>query len=345
MAEPALATGGGVLVSIECSLSCLRLIAQNWHSRGVSECQFQKRTPCPLPVKPTIPANLKSLGVIHFGKGFHRRSRNGLLRSGESPHFNALFSVSACHVRTAVLKWICSDNNDMIELVQFPWSPFCIAQRRILEYSGTPFKIVNIPPQDRSLVWKLTRQRYYGVPTLMDGKTDVFEVSEDSQVIAKYLDSKLGLGLFPAELEGVQSILWRFIESEVEGAAFRLNDIYYRENVRPADQLQYLRFKERKFGRGCIDQWRAQRRDWLKKLDDSLMPFEEMLMHHSFLLGAAPRFVDFDLFGMLGNFLYSGHYKLPARHKEIRKWHARMTTLKLFIAREKLHSRYQRPSP
>jgi glutathione S-transferase len=233
----------------------------------------------------------------------------------------------------------------MIELVQFPWSPFCIAQRRILEYSGTPFKIVNIPPQDRSLVWKLTRQRYYGVPTLMDGKTDVFEVSEDSQVIAKYLDSKLGLGLFPAELEGVQSILWRFIESEVEGAAFRLNDIYYRENVRPADQLQYLRFKERKFGRGCIDQWRAQRRDWLKKLDDSLMPFEEMLMHHSFLLGAAPRFVDFDLFGMLGNFLYSGHYKLPARHKEIRKWHARMTTLKLFIAREKLHSRYQRPSP
>jgi glutathione S-transferase len=68
-------------------------------------------------------------------------------------------------------------------------------------------------------------------------------------------------------------------------------------------------------------------------------------MHHSFLLGAAPRFVDFDLFGMLGNFLYSGHYKLPARHKEIRKWHARMTTLKLFIAREKLHSRYQRPSP
>ena len=25
-----------------------------------------------------------------------------------------------------------------------------------------------------------------------------------------------------------------------------------------------------------------------------------------------PRFVDFDLFGMLGNFLYSGHYRLPA---------------------------------
>jgi len=218
----------------------------------------------------------------------------------------------------------------MIELVQFPWSPFCLVQRRILEYSGTPFKITNIPAQDRSLVWKLTKQRYYGVPIIMDGKTDVFEVHEETQVIGKYLDSKLGLGLFPSELEGVQSILWRFIESEVEGATFRLNDIYYKENIKAAaGQMPYLRFKERKFGRGCIDQWKAHQRDWLKKLEESLIPFEEMLMHNSFLLGERPRFVDFDLFGMLENFLYSGHYKLPARHKEIKQWHARVKTLKL----------------
>jgi glutathione S-transferase len=218
----------------------------------------------------------------------------------------------------------------MIELVQFPWSPFCLVQRRILEYSGTPFKITDIPPQDRSLVWKLTKQRYYGVPIIMDGKTDVFEVHEETQVIGKYLDSKLGLGLFPAELEGIQSILWRFIESEVEGATFRLNDIYYKENIKPAaGQMPYLRHKERKFGRGCIDQWKNHQRDWLKKLEENLVPFEEMLMYNSFLLGERPRFVDFDLFGMLENFLYSGHYKLPARHKEIKQWHARLKTLKL----------------
>src|SRR6185295_2185852 len=182
----------------------------------------------------------------------------------------------------------------MIELVQFPWSPFCIVQRRILEFSQKPFKVVNLPPQDRSLVWKLTRQRYYGVPVIRDGRSVLFEVGDDSQVIAKYLDSKLGLGLFPADLEGVQSILWRFIENEVEGATFRLNDIYYKENVRPADQMPYLRFKERKFGRGCIDQWRAQQKDWLKKLEASLIPFEEMLMYNTYLLGERPRFVDFD---------------------------------------------------
>ena len=216
----------------------------------------------------------------------------------------------------------------MIELIQFPWSPFCIVQRRILEFSGAPFKITNIPNQDRSLVWKLTKERYYGVPIIKDGKNVVFELSDASQVIAKYLDEELGLGLFPPDLEGVQSILWHTIEDEIEGAAFRLNDIYWRENVPAAEQLQFLRFKERKFGRGCIGQWYAQRDDWLKLLEQRLLPFEEMLAHKPFLLGQRPRFVDFDLFGMLENFLYSGHYELPAVHSQIKDWHRRLARLK-----------------
>jgi glutathione S-transferase len=85
----------------------------------------------------------------------------------------------------------------MFELIQFPWSPFCIVQRRILEFAGARFKITNIPNGDRSLVWRLTRQRYYAVPIIRDGKSVIFEVNDDSQVIAKYLDTKLQLGLFP----------------------------------------------------------------------------------------------------------------------------------------------------
>jgi glutathione S-transferase len=216
----------------------------------------------------------------------------------------------------------------MIELIQFPWSPFCIPHRRILEFSGTPFKIINIPPQERSLVWKLTRQRYYGVPVIRDGKNVIFEINDDSQVVAKYLNEKLELDLFPSQWRGVQSILWRFIENEVEGATFRLNDIYYQENAKAADHLQYLRFKERKFGRGCIEQWLKNQKIWLKRLEANLVPFEQMLLRQLFLLDERPRFVDFDLFGMLENFLYSGHYQLPARHKQIKKWHRRMTSAK-----------------
>src|SRR5665213_4563898 len=105
----------------------------------------------------------------------------------------------------------------MIELIQFPWSPFCLVQRRILEYSGAPFKIINIPSTDRSLVWRLSRQRYYGVPIIKDGRTVVFETDEESQIIAKYIDAKLQLNLFPASFGGVDRILWRHIEDQIEG--------------------------------------------------------------------------------------------------------------------------------
>ena len=217
----------------------------------------------------------------------------------------------------------------MIELIQFPWSPFCIVQRRMLEFAGVRFKLTNIPNGDRSLVWKLTKERYYGVPIIRDGRNVVFETGEDSQVIGKYLDQKFSLGLFPASLEGVQSILWRYLENDIEGLGFKLNDIHYREFVQAGDQLPFLRHKERKFGRDCIEQWRASQKTLRAQLADKLQPFEAMLAHGNFLLGDTPRFVDFCLLGMLENFLFSGHYQLPARHKQLQRWHRRMAKLKI----------------
>ncbi|PYJ04083.1 MAG: hypothetical protein DME25_10520, partial [Verrucomicrobia bacterium] len=213
-------------------------------------------------------------------------------------------------------------------------------QRRILEFAGAKFKIVNIPNGDRSLVWRLSKQRYYGVPIIRDGKSVIFEVNEDSQVIAKYLDSKLHLGLFPWAYEGVQSILWRYIENDIEGVGFKLNDIYWREMVPPSDRVRFLRHKERKFGRGCLDQWRGQQKDLLAQLEQRLVPFEEMLMYRPFLLDERPRFVDLDLYGMLGNFLYSPHYRLPRAHTRLRRWYGRMGQVRFNpTTREKeLHS-------
>ena len=216
----------------------------------------------------------------------------------------------------------------MIELVQFPWSPYCLVARRLLEFSGTPFKITNVAPSDRSLVWRLTRRRYYQVPVIKDGRTVVFETDENSQVIAKYFEAKLQLGLFPREWDGVQKILWRYIENDVEGLTFKLNDAYYQENVTPSEQLNYLRFKERKFGRGCLRQWFLDQKQLAAELTERLSPFEQMLGTRPYLLDQRPRFVDFDLWGMLANFLYSGHYKLPAVHTRLKRWYGRMNKVK-----------------
>jgi len=215
----------------------------------------------------------------------------------------------------------------MIELIQIPWSPFCFVQRRILEYSGARFKITNIPSGDRSRVWRLTRQRYYQVPVIKDGPQVVFEIGEDTQVIAKYLDDRLRLGLFPHELEGVQSLLWRYIEGEIESVGFRLNDVYSPEFVPKAEWLPFVRHKERRFGRGCLDQWHHEQVQLLMQLEQRLIPFEEMLTYKAFLLEERPRFVDFDLYGMLANFLYSGHYQLPKSHTQLARWCRRMGKL------------------
>jgi len=216
----------------------------------------------------------------------------------------------------------------MIELIQFPWSPFCIVQRRILEFAGTRFKITNIPNGDRALVWKLTKEKYYAVPVIRDGAKVIYESDDDTQDIARYLDAKLATGLFPAEHEGVQAILWRYFENEIEARGFKLNEIYWREMVKPADRLLFLRHKERKFGRGCIDQWRAQQKNLLTELEQKLQPCEQMLAHSQFLLGDQPLFVDFNLFGMVENFLFSGHYTLPKSLPHLRAWHRRMKTVR-----------------
>lgn len=217
----------------------------------------------------------------------------------------------------------------MIELIQFPWSPYCLVQKRILDFSGVPHQVTNVPPSDRSLVWKLTRQRYYQVPVIRDGRNVLFETDDNSQVLAKYLDAKLKLGLFPKPWDGLQRILWRYIDNDVEGATFRLNDSHFQEFVPAAEQLNYLRFKERKFGRGCIDQWRADTRQWQAQLATLLVPFEQMLGTRNFLLDDQPRFVDFDLWGILANFLYSGHYRLPANLPKVKVWYRHMSTIRV----------------
>jgi glutathione S-transferase len=171
---------------------------------------------------------------------------------------------------------------------------------------------------------------------LKDGKTVIFETNENSQVIAKYLEAKLQLGLFPPTFDGVQKLIWRYIENEVEATGFKLNDAYYREIVPAAERLAYLRHKERRFGRGCLARWLKEQKLLLAELKGLLLPFEQMLCDKPYLLDGRPRFVDFDLWGILANFLYSGHYHLPVVHSRLKQWYGRMSHVTARSC-EKLH--------
>lgn len=72
-----------------------------------------------------------------------------------------------------------------------------------------------------------------------------------------------------------------------------------------------IRHKERKFGKGCVREWTAQRRSLCAQFAGLLKPIDNMLAASPFLLSDRPLFVDYNLYGVLGNYLFNGKTKLP----------------------------------
>lgn len=207
----------------------------------------------------------------------------------------------------------------MITLIQIPQSPFCISVRRILERNRIPHKIRNIPAHDRSQVIRATKGRGYTVPCLVDAKTAVSDFTDFGQEVARHIDRKHRLGLFPRDKEGIQAILARYIEAQLEDVGFRVNDSYLISTFPLVERVMQTRFKERKFGKGCVQQWTKDRAKLNRQFAELLKPLDNMLASSPYLLGERPLFVDYDLYGIIENYLYNGHTKLPPL-KHLQRW-------------------------
>lgn len=215
----------------------------------------------------------------------------------------------------------------MMNLIQMPFSPFCISVARMLDWAGAKYRITNVGYADRRAVVQATRGAYYQVPVLVDGKKVAWDKTDLGQEVARYVDAKFSLGCFPSALDGLQRIIAQHIENDVEGAGFRINDVHLLPTLPLYERTMAIRHKERKFGKGCVESWRSHLEWWQQQLRDALAPYDTTLGHTTFLLGPRPHFVDFDLYGALGNFLFSGKTKLPADLKNLRRWHAAMQKL------------------
>ena len=209
-----------------------------------------------------------------------------------------------------------------ITLYQFEHSPFCIPVTAIFRALTIPVIEKNVSNGNRAAIIELTKGAYYQVPVLEDDGKLVYESSPESQDIARYLDNHYAEGrLFPAALEGIQSIVIPHLEHEVEGVTFKLTDPSYLDSITdPVERLMIIRHKERKFGRGCIDQWRADRAKLTAEAERVLMPYELILRNQAFLFGNSPVYADFLLFGVLGNLTYRGYNEIPASSKAIQAW-------------------------
>lgn len=212
----------------------------------------------------------------------------------------------------------------MLTLIQFPWSPFCITIRRILERHRIPFRLQNIAYHERAPIIKATKGLGYTVPCLIDGKQAVCDSKDFGQEVARYLDRRNKLKLFPKEFEGLQLILSHYIENDLEGVGFKVNDSYVIPSRPLVERVMLIRHKERKFGKGCLQEWTSHRKHLSARFAELLVPIDNMLAHSPFLLTDRPLFVDCNLYGVIENYLFNGKTRLP-NLKHLRRWHRMMS--------------------
>lgn len=213
----------------------------------------------------------------------------------------------------------------MLTLIQFPWSPFCITVRHILERNGIPFRLRNIPYHERDSIIRATNGRGHTVPCVVNGKRAICDVTDFGQEVARYIDRRYHLDLFPKELEGLQLILARYIENDLEMVGFKVNDSYVIPSRPMVERVMLVRHKERKFGRGCLQEWTSHRKYLSTRFAELLLPIDNMLASSPFLLSDRPLFVDYNLYGVIGNYLFTGKTKLP-NLKHLRRWYRAMAS-------------------
>ncbi len=217
-----------------------------------------------------------------------------------------------------------------LTIYQMEYSPFCIPITAALRACGAEFKTCEIPNWDRSEILRLTGGTYYQVPILVHDGQIITESSAESEDIARYIDRQFaGNRLFPARLDGLQPIVIEFLSDQLEFHIFRLLDPHTLDHISdPVARGLFLRHKERKFGRGCVEQWRRDAGQIRAAADRLLERFEITLRHAPFLFGEAPVYADFLLFGILGNLTYHGHNQLNAKQTALAAWVEKMAALR-----------------
>ena len=224
-----------------------------------------------------------------------------------------------------------------VTLVQHPVSPFCIAIRVLLEAAGADFALLNPDLWDRRPTIALTDGAYASIPVLVDaGRTPavvVYEPEEEGQDVARYVDARYRLGLFPEAWAGLQELIVQYIEGQVEDVGFRLNDVYFLPALPDVvERTMYIRHKERKFGKGCLDRWREERPALMARLEELLAPLDTMLGNHAYVLGDRPAYADYALAGILGNYTFTGDNRLPDGLDHLRRWYATLPAVRLPVA-------------
>jgi len=219
----------------------------------------------------------------------------------------------------------------MLKLYEMHHSPYCIPIAQMLRSAGVQYESIAVPNWDRTQIIELTDGAYYQVPVLAHDGQLVFEDTDTSLKVARYVDTQFCQSrLFPPDISGIHEVLIRHFEDELEGLSFKLCDIHYLPRMTNlANRVHSIRHKERKFGRGCLERWKSDEANLRSQFFALLAPFESTLTAQLFLFGAEPVYADFALSGVLGNYSFCPENQFGPEKYWLRSWMQRVECFKL----------------
>jgi glutathione S-transferase len=181
-----------------------------------------------------------------------------------------------------------------MRLLQFSYSPFAAKVRTCLKLKELACELVDVPYTQRKELVVLTGG--VGIPVLVDGAT----VVTDSPRITAYLETKGGVSLREHPLA---PLLEQWADNWLEETAFRLAcpglEDRMGESQGEEARLMFRLVKERRYGAGCIGQWRVDQAKYSDETKVLLAPVVEAVRSGGSVLGGSVSVADAAVAGQL----------------------------------------------
>jgi glutathione S-transferase len=210
-------------------------------------------------------------------------------------------------------------------LFQFYPSPLCAKVRKILEFKGLAYDLVEVDYVNRSEL--LASSGQIQVPALV---LEGGEVAAESTWIVTRLEALVPQPtLLPPASRGLHLALTRYFESGVSEMLRRLAMPDMLEFYRRQGDLQLAFFRtvhDSRFGAGFCDRAEADAESNLQEAAEMLTPLDEALSEKAFLLGRMG-LADFALYGQLWRLAFTGELRIPANLGNLREFFGRMDRL------------------
>jgi len=219
-----------------------------------------------------------------------------------------------------------------VRLYQFVTSPFCAKVRKILDYKGVDYQLVEVDYLDRRDLLQASGQLMVPALTLADGAT----ITDSDRIAHRLEELYPEPTIFPVEFRGIHLALTRYFESELEDALFRAavpDELAHFRKLGAQHEALWRLIRERRYGAGFCDQMVREHEANLARAEEMLAPLDESIDGRAFLLGRIG-YGDFALYGQLTYLGFTGECKIPARLANLRAFYERMDRISALVEEE-----------